>query len=88
MFDYPWPVIRILTNLLCADYNKEFFSGKKRLYVQEVNSLGGSNRFLGILFICMAVLIVTIAFVFLALYITRIAYYPGGTAEFYNPDRL
>ena len=68
--------------------NENIFGGSKRLHLQEVNQLGGSNKWLGMLFICSAVCIVLIQLAFLFLYIAKIVNKPGGAAEFYDPENL
>ena len=69
-------------------YQQSYFNGKKRLVLQEVNELGGCNDVLGLIFIFSAALIICIQLAFLLLYVVRIANYPGGSAQFYNPDNL
>ena len=71
-----------------AGYDKKNFSGTKRLYLQEINQLGGPNKLLGGLFICSAVTLMLVQLAFLFLYIVKIANKPGGSEEFYNPDNL
>jgi hypothetical protein len=69
-------------------YDVAIFGGKKRLIFQEINRLGGSNKMLGLTFICSAVTLVLIQMVFMFLYIAKIANVAGGVKEFYNPDNL
>ncbi len=48
------------------------FDGKKYIYLSEVNSLGGTNTFLGIAFLIMAGIVVLILIIFVVLYFTKI----------------
>lgn len=52
-------------------FNVQQFDGKKYVYLSEVNSLGGTNKFLGVAFITMAVIVVLIMIVFVILYFVR-----------------
>jgi len=49
------------------------FSGSKSLYLSEVNALGGTNTFLGLVFLGFAGLVVLIMIVFIILYFAKIA---------------
>ena len=44
------------------------YGGKKRLYLQEINELGGSNIVLGSIFMATAIILIIIQIVFLILH--------------------
>jgi len=48
--------------------NKMIYGGKKRLYLQEINELGGSNIVLGSIFMATAIILIIIQIVFLILH--------------------
>lgn len=48
------------------------FDGKKYIYLSEVNALGGSNKFLGYIFIAMAGVVALIMAIFVILYLVRL----------------
>ena len=74
-----WPSpYQTLTSHLGYDIN--IFHGRKLLHFQEINSLGGSNPFLGLIFMAMSGLGVLIMIVFLALYVIKVTNNP----EFYE----
>lgn len=49
----------------------EDFDGKKYIYLSEVNSLGGTNNFLGIAFLAMAGAVIFVMLIFIILYFVR-----------------
>ena len=74
--------------LYCIDYDQAIFSGTKRLYLQEINQLGGPNLLLGGLFIGSAIILTIVQLVMLFLYTVKIINMPGGPEEFYDPNNL
>ena len=70
-------------------YDQKIFDGKKRLYLQEVNQLGGPNKWLGIIFLSVAVITILIQLSFLVLYIIRISNFRSEKfKDFYDPERI
>jgi LEM3 (ligand-effect modulator 3) family / CDC50 family len=53
------------------------------VYLSEVNSLGGTNQFLGIAFLVMAGIVVLILAVFVILYFAKI-----HNKDLYSPDKV
>lgn len=54
------------------NYDVSSFSGKKSIYLAEVNSLGGTNMFLGLVFLVFAGIVVLIMIIFVILYLARV----------------
>ena len=48
------------------------FNGKKFIYISEVNNMGGKSRFLGVFFLVMCGIIVSMMIVFVFLYFARL----------------
>ena len=65
------------------NYDVSKFDGKKYLYFSEVNSFGGTNKFLAYAFLIMAGIVVLIMFIFCILYLVKLR----GT-DLYSTDGL
>lgn len=65
------------------NYDVSQFDGHKYIYLSEVNTLGGTNIFLGVAFIVMASIVVLIMLIFVVLYCVKIR----GT-DIYSTDNL
>ncbi len=59
------------------------FDGKKYVYFSEVNSLGGTNKFLGIAFLLMGAVVVVIMAVFIVMYFVKI-----HGKDLYSPEKV
>ena len=59
------------------EYDLNIFNGRKLLHFQEINKFGGSNTFLGTVFIAAAGLMVLIMISFMACYVIKITNNPG-----------
>jgi hypothetical protein len=64
-------------------FDVEKFDGKKYIYFSEVNSLGGTNQFLGIAFLIMAGIVVLILIIFVVLYLVKI-----HGKDLYSPEKV
>lgn len=60
------------TFVVSNNYDVSSFSGEKYIYLSEVNSFGGTNVFLGIVFLVFAGVVVLIMMIFSVLYFVRI----------------
>jgi hypothetical protein len=54
------------------NFDVSTYDGKKYIYLSTVNSLGGTNTFLGIAFLIMAAVVVVIMIVFIVLYFAKV----------------
>jgi hypothetical protein len=61
------------TMMIENNYDVSSYSGKKYIYFSEVNALGGTNMFLGIIFLVFAGIVVFIMLIFSILYCIRIS---------------
>lgn len=64
-------------------FQVDYFNGKKYIYISTVNSLGGTNTFLGIAFLVMAGVVVVIMIVFVVLYFLKI-----HGQDLYAPEKV
>ena len=71
------------TIIIQNNYDVSGFNGQKSIYLTEVNTLGGTNKFLGIAFLAMAGVVVLIMFIFSILYCVRLK----GT-DIYSTENL
>jgi hypothetical protein len=53
-------------------YDVNEFDGKKFIYLSEVGALGGTNTFLGVIFLIFAGIVVFIMFIFCICYCVKI----------------
>ena len=60
------------TFLINNTYDVSTFSGEKYIYLTEVNTFGGTNPFLGIVFLAFSGVVVLIMLIFTILYFVRI----------------
>ena len=60
------------TLTIANNFNITQFEGKKYVYLSEVNMLGGNNKFLGLVYIIAAGVIVFMMLIFCVLYCIRI----------------
>lgn len=60
------------TMTIANTYDVSKFDGQKYIYLSEVNTFGGTNKFLGIAFLAMAGVVVLIMIVFIILYFVRL----------------
>lgn len=54
------------------NYDVKRFDGKKYIYISEVNTLGGTNKFMGVAFLAMGGIVVFIMIVFIILYFVKL----------------
>jgi hypothetical protein len=75
LWGHLWTTLKAGTNYtmtISNTFDVSGFDGKKYIYLSEVNSFGGNNKFLGIAFLAMAGVVVFIMLVFIVLYFVRL----------------
>jgi len=86
LWGHIWTTLKAGTTYTLVINNKfevDKFDGKKYVYFSEVNSLGGTNQFLGIAFLVMAGVVVFILIIFVMLYYAKI-----HNKDLYSPDKV
>lgn len=86
LWGHIWTTLQAGTQYTIIINNKfdvSTFDGKKYIYFSTVNSLGGTNKFLGIAFLLMAAVVVAIMVVFIILYFTKI-----HGKDLYSPEKV
>jgi hypothetical protein len=86
LWGHIWHTLKAGTTYSIVISNKfevDKFDGKKFIYFSEVNSLGGTNQFLGIAFLILAGIVVLILIIFVVLYLVKI-----HGKDLYSPEKV
>ena len=74
----------ILLEFIFVDYDVAQYSGRKYIYLSEVNDYGGTNKVMGIIYLAMAGVVLLVIVIFTGMYLVRVK----GNESFYDPDYI